>query len=101
MAELADRIAFTAGPSGPNKVSSRRHSLLRTTRCEGKLGERSDLRADASPLSPRVNAQEYLYKVCDAVRELSPLSEDNYLKQLEKLVRERDPDSRSSIARGL
>ena len=47
------------------------------------------------------DSQEYLYKVCDAVRELSPLSEDNYLKQLEKLVRERDPDSRSTTAEGL
>ena len=27
MAELADRIAFTAGPSGPNKVSPSHHSL--------------------------------------------------------------------------
>ncbi|GAA5930195.1 hypothetical protein JCM1841_000492 [Sporobolomyces salmonicolor] len=63
LATLADRIAHTVGPSGPNK--------------------------------------EYLYNLCTAVRQLCPASEDQYLKELERLVRERDPEARNGTPEGL
>lgn len=45
--------------------------------------------------------REYLYKTCDAVRALSPLSEDHYLAELEKLVRALDPDAAEKSTDGL
>ncbi|BGP22492.1 hypothetical protein JCM10295v2_001371 [Rhodotorula toruloides] len=54
MAELAEHIARSVGPSGANK--------------------------------------DYVYNLANAVRQLCPASEDAYLKELERLVRERDPD---------
>lgn len=99
MLDLADRIAFATGPSGPNKVSARpgrRHPLSQDPAATAPAWTVPVM------LTPATHArQEYLYKVCDAVRELSPLSEDEYLKRLEKLVRERDPASRPTVAEGL
>lgn len=66
MRELAERIATSVGPSGPNKV---RALSLR--------------RAGSSSV-----AQEYLYRLCGAIRDLCPDSEDAYLGMLERLVRE-------------
>ncbi|GAA6033302.1 hypothetical protein JCM8097_006681 [Rhodosporidiobolus ruineniae] len=60
---LAERIAKTAGPSGPNK--------------------------------------EYLYNLCDAVRQLDPHSEDKYLAELERRVRIRDPEHTDGVKDGL
>ena len=36
--------------------------------------------------------QEYVYNLAAAVRELDPHSEDQYLKELDRLVRQHDPD---------
>jgi hypothetical protein len=48
-----------------------------------------------------LNQQEYLYKVCDSVRQLCPQSEDQYLSQLEKLVRKKDPEHSNRPPPGL
>ncbi|GAA5821682.1 hypothetical protein JCM10212_004397 [Sporobolomyces blumeae] len=63
MEVLAQRIAKSVGPSGPNK--------------------------------------EYLYRVCESVRELCPQSEDQYLARLERLVRQRDRDADDRVPKGL
>ncbi|GAA6001812.1 gamma-glutamylcyclotransferase [Rhodotorula paludigena] len=63
MEELAQLIATTVGPSGPNK--------------------------------------EYVYNLATAVRELDPHSEDAYLKELERLVRFRDPERSDDPPQGL
>ncbi|PRQ70017.1 ChaC-like protein [Rhodotorula toruloides] len=63
MAELADHIARSVGPSGANK--------------------------------------DYVYNLANAVRQLCPASEDVYLKDLERLVRERDPDHSNRVPNGL
>lgn len=45
--------------------------------------------------------QDYVYNLANAIRQLSPASEDAYLKELERLVRERDPDHTNRVPNGL
>lgn len=97
MTQLADHIAHACGPSGPNKV--RACAPLSSLRKEEHFivpvyspfgGQRFLL------TWPNIPKQEYLYNLAAAVRLLCPASEDAYLAQLERLVRERDPDLTSS-----
>jgi glutathione-specific gamma-glutamylcyclotransferase len=69
MLELAERIASSIGPSGPNKVR------------RGFLPHRIGLQ-----LSLTLRVQEYLYRLCDAIRGLGK-EEDAYLNELERLTR--------------
>ncbi|BGP18789.1 hypothetical protein JCM10213v2_006869 [Rhodosporidiobolus nylandii] len=50
----------------------------------------------AGPSGPN---KEYLYKLCEAVRQLDPHSEDAYLKELERLVRLNDPEHSDKASR--
>lgn len=93
MTQLADHIAHARGPSGPNKV--RAHSASESS-FEGVPGLAVWRKKFLLNLDPPPNKQEYLYNLTAAVRLLCPASEDAYLAQLERLVRERDPDSSSS-----
>ncbi|GAA5927341.1 hypothetical protein JCM10213_003445 [Rhodosporidiobolus nylandii] len=52
----------------------------------------------AGPSGPN---KEYLYKLCEAVRQLDPHSEDAYLKELERLVRLNDPEHSDKVPEGL
>lgn len=71
MNELADRIATSVGPSGANKV-----------RCSLSV-----------PLETKLMpVQDYLYDLCDGMRQMCPGNEDAYLTMLERLVRERDAE---------
>ncbi|GAA5910151.1 hypothetical protein JCM6882_006530 [Rhodosporidiobolus microsporus] len=45
--------------------------------------------------------KEYVYNLCEAVRQLDPHSEDQYLKRLEQLVRQRDPEHSDHLNGGL
>ncbi|GAA6052458.1 hypothetical protein JCM3770_001123 [Rhodotorula araucariae] len=52
----------------------------------------------AGPSGPN---KEYVYNLVDAVRNLDPHSEDQYLKELERIVRLHDPDEINGIANGV
>lgn len=58
-----------------------------------------DLTSLAMP--PSLCPQDYVYNLANAVRQLCPASEDAYLKDLERLVRARDPDHSSKAPNGL
>ncbi|GAA6019771.1 hypothetical protein JCM11491_005246 [Sporobolomyces phaffii] len=55
----------------------------------------------AESVGPSGPNKEYLYEVCNSVRQLCPESEDRYLAQLENLVRSKDADHASRVPPGL
>lgn len=95
MTQLADHIAHARGPSGPNKV--RAHTPEFLPRRKERVPVSSPFGFEKGLLN-RMPEQEYLYNLAAAVRLLCPASEDAYLAQLERLVRERDPDSSSTTS---
>ncbi|GAA5847836.1 hypothetical protein JCM9279_006658 [Rhodotorula babjevae] len=55
----------------------------------------SHIARTAGPSGPN---KEYVYNLAAAVRKLDPHSEDQYLKELERLVRQHDPDADSTAS---
>ncbi|GAA5841777.1 hypothetical protein JCM11251_004062 [Rhodosporidiobolus azoricus] len=63
------------------------------------MGELAGIIAQArGPSGPN---KEYLYNLCQAIRQVDPHSEDQYLRELETLVRRQDPDTVSTTKGGL
>ncbi|GAA5997760.1 hypothetical protein JCM5350_003950 [Sporobolomyces pararoseus] len=55
----------------------------------------------AESVGPSGPNKEYLYEVCNSIRQLCPQSEDQYLSQLEKLVRKKDSEKSNRPPPGL
>lgn len=85
------------------RTSPIRQDRRAQTRCVHRPLSTSPLLAppSISRLTDACTPQEYVYNLANAVRELDPHSEDQYLKELERLVRLHDPEHSNTVPAGL